>query len=44
METLKEIVEYNAKQAPNKPFLGTRTRIVDAVTKETSFGLYEWRT
>jgi long-chain acyl-CoA synthetase len=44
MSTLKQIVEKNAKDSPNKPLLGSRVRITDPKTKETSFGIYQWKT
>lgn len=43
MNNLKQIVELNVKESPEKPFLGTRIRIVDEKNKEASFGLYKWK-
>ena len=40
MSDLKKIVMKNVKDSPTKPLLGTRARIFDSKTKETTLGLY----
>jgi len=44
MGNLKQIIDKNVAECPDKPLLGTRARIVDEKTKETTFGLYKWKT
>jgi long-chain acyl-CoA synthetase len=44
MLNFKDIFEARAREVPEKPFLGGRRRIVDANTKEHTFGDYEWKT
>ncbi len=44
MTNLKEIFETRAKEVPEKPFLGSRKRIINEETKEESLGEYEWKT
>ena len=43
MNTLKEIFETNAKASPEKPFLGSRAKIV-ADNGAVTFGEYQWKT
>lgn len=44
MSDLKQIVLKSVKESPTKPLLGTRARIFDSKSKETTFGLYQWKT
>jgi long-chain acyl-CoA synthetase len=44
MGNLKQIIDKNVAESPDKPLLGTRVRIVDEKTKQTTFGLYKWKT
>ena len=43
MKNLKEILEARAREVPEKPFLGSRARIVDKETQAQSYGDYEWK-
>ena len=44
MSDLKQIFMKSVKESPTKPLLGTRARIFDSKSKETTFGLYQWKT
>lgn len=43
MTTLKEIFDSNAKSSPDKPFLGSRAKII-ADNGAVTFGDYQWKT
>lgn len=43
MQTLKEIIEYNVKECPEKPFLGTREKVTGD-NGVVAYGDYKWKT
>ena len=44
MKNLKEIFDKNAKEVPDKPFLGTREKHIQDGTSAVVYGEYKWKT